>query len=191
MQTVIFDFFGVVVSEIAPFVLPKYMSATDVVRYRATVVQEADLGYITQKEFFDRLSIITQVPSRALEDEFWAHVKVNYETIALIESLRHKYRLALLTNAIVPFVRQIMAKHDLAQLFDTIMVSSEEHMAKPDPAFFQHLLDKMQISPKDAFFIDDNPTNIEGARNAGIAGIVFTSAAQVTQDLSELYAVRP
>lgn len=191
MQTVIFDFFGVVVSEIAPFVLPKYMSATDVVRYRATVVQEADLGYITQKEFFDRLSIITHVPARALEEEFWTHVKVNYDTIALIESLRHKYRVALLTNAIVPFVRQIMAKHDLAQLFDTIMVSSEEHMAKPDPAFFQLLLDKMQVVPKDAFFIDDNPTNIEGARNAGIAGIVFTSASQVTKDLSELYAVRP
>ncbi|MGB8603445.1 MAG: HAD family phosphatase [Rhizomicrobium sp.] len=191
MQTIIFDFFGVVVSEIAPFVLPRYMSAADVVRYRATLVQEADLGYITQKAFFDRLAGIAGVSAKQLEDEFWAHVKVDSDTVALIEALKTKYRVALLTNAIVPFVRQIMARHDLARLFDTIMVSSEEHMIKPDPAFFQHLLTRMDVQPEDAIFLDDNPVNIEGAKNAGIAGILFTTAPQAARELYERFSIAP
>lgn len=191
MKTVIFDFFGVVCSEIAPFVLPKYMSASDAVRYKATIVQDADLGYISQEEMFNRLSAIAKVPARQLEEEFWSHVKIDPETVTLIDALHGKYRTALLTNAIIPFVRQIIAHNNLSRLFDVIMVSAEEHMAKPDPAFFRLLLDKMQIEAADAVFLDDNPVNLEGAKNAGISAILFTTAPEAARELHQQFGISP
>ena len=189
MKTVIFDFFGVICSEIAPFVLPKYMSATDAVRYKATIVQDADLGIISQGEMFARLSQIAQVPAARLEEEFWSYVRIDSATVALIERVRRSTKVALLTNAIVPFVRKIMARHDLARLFDTIAVSAEEHMAKPDPAFFRLLLDRMGVAPKDAVFLDDNPINLEGAKNAGLDTILFVSAGQAERELKERHGI--
>jgi HAD superfamily hydrolase (TIGR01509 family) len=189
LKTVIFDFFGVICSEIAPFVLPKYMSAADAVRYKATIVQDADMGTITQAEMFARLSEIAHVPAKQLEDEFWSYVKIDPATVALIERLRSRTKVALLTNAIVPFVRQIMARNDLARLFDAVAVSSEEHMTKPDPAYYRLLLSRMGIGPEDAVFVDDNPVNLAGAKNAGLEGLLFTSAAQTERELKDRFAI--
>lgn len=189
MKTVIFDFFGVICSEIAPFVLPKYMSAVDAVRYKATIVQDADMGVISQNEMFARLSEIANIPDKQLEDEFWSHVRIDQDTVALIERLHAKTKVGLLTNAIVPFVRKIMARNDLARLFDAIAVSAEEHMTKPDPAFFRLLLSRMKVDAADAVFLDDNPINLQGAQNAGIAGIQFVSAAQAERELRDKFGI--
>ena len=189
MQTIVFDFFGVICSEVAPFVLPKYMTEEDAVRYKATIVQDADLGFITQTEMFEKLAEIARAPAEQLENEFRSYVKIDPETVALIEALRNKYRVALLTNAIIPFVWQIMERHDLKRLFETILVSAEEHLAKPDPIFYSRLLDKMGIKAEDAVFLDDNPANIAGAEKVGMKGILFTSAAQARRELKERFGV--
>jgi epoxide hydrolase-like predicted phosphatase len=189
VTVLVFDFFGVICSEIAPFVLPKYMSAEDAVRYKATIVQDADLGSITQDEMFARLGEIVHVSGRQLADEFWALVKIDAGTVALIEDLRKTYRVALLTNAIVPFVRQIMAHHDLERLFDTILVSAEEHLAKPDPAYFRLLCARMGVAPADCVFLDDNPVNLMGAEKVGMAGILFTSAAAARRALQARFGI--
>jgi HAD superfamily hydrolase (TIGR01509 family) len=189
VQTVVFDFFGVICSEIAPFVLPRYMSAQDAVRFKATVVQDADLGFITQDEMFARLSEIAHVPAPRLAEEFWSYAKIDPATVALIEKLRERYRTALLTNAIVPFIRQLMARENLERLFDIILVSAEEHLVKPDAAYFRRLLERTGAAAGDCVFLDDNPANVEGARAVGIAGIVFASAAAAAQELKDRFGV--
>lgn len=186
MKAVVFDFFGVICSEIAPFVLPKYMSAEDAVRYKATIVQDADVGNITQDEMFARLGAIAHAPAKQLEEEFWSYVAINPGTVKLISDLRARYRVALLTNAIVPFVRQIMAKYDLEPLFDTLLVSAEEHLTKPDPAYYRRLLERMDVAAADAVFLDDNPVNLEGARSVGIKTILFTTPEAAIPELKKL-----
>jgi HAD superfamily hydrolase (TIGR01509 family) len=186
MQVLVFDFFGVICSEIAPFVLPKYMSPEDAVAYKASVVYDADLGRISQDEMFARLSEITGASPRQLEDEFWSHATIDAETVALIEDLRTRHRVALLTNAIVPFFRQLAAQHDLERLFEIILVSSEEGMAKPDPAFYGRMVERLRVPPQDCLFMDDNPVNLTGAEQVGMRALLFESAAKLKRDLSDL-----
>lgn len=184
MPVLVFDFFGVICSEIAPFVLPKYMSAEAAVAYKATVVYDADLGRISQDEMLRKLAETTGASARKLEEEFWSCVRIDPEMVALIEQLRKQYRVALLTNAIVPFFRQITAQHDLERLFEVILVSSEEGMAKPDTAFFAHMIARLGVKGADCLFIDDNPVNLEGAETVGMKAVLFQSAAQLKQDLA-------
>jgi epoxide hydrolase-like predicted phosphatase len=179
----VFDFFGVICSEIAPFVLPKYMSKEQAVAYKATIVRDADLGAISQDEMFEQLSKIANVPARQLHDEFWSYVRIDPEMVALIEHLRTRHRVALLTNALTPFFRQIAAKHDLERLFEIILVSSEEGLAKPDPAFYRLMAGKLGAETGDCLFIDDNPENVEAARSVGMRALQFENADKLKREL--------
>jgi putative hydrolase of the HAD superfamily len=189
MHTLIFDFFGVICSEVAPFVLPKYMSTEEAVRFKATVVEDSDRGILSQAEMFERLGKIADKPAQVLEDEFWQHAKIRPEMVALIEDLHVRYRIGLLTNAIIPFVRQIFAKNDLERLFDAILVSAEVHLTKPNPAFFKMMLEKMDAVAENCIFTDDNPVNVAAAADVGLSTILFRSAAQLKAELKERFNV--
>jgi len=189
MKTVVFDFFGVICSEIAPYVLPKYLSRETAIEIKRTLVHQADLGLISQDAMFEKLAQITGAPAKRLEEEFWAYARIDENVVNLIESLGHTHRVALLTNAIVPITREIFARHNLERLFETILVSSEEGMAKPDPAFYTLLLDRMGARPEDAVMIDDNPDNIAGAKAAGMQGILFESREKLVRELTVRYSI--
>lgn len=189
MKTIVFDFFGVICSEIAPFVLPKYMAPDVAVEFKRTIVLDADLGRISQEEMFEKLAEVARVPAKQLEEEFYALVRIDGEVVKLIEGLKQSYRIGLLTNAVVPFVRDVMAEHDIERLFHDILVSAEEGMAKPDPAYYARLLERMGARPQDSVMIDDNPDNLVGARAAGMDGLLFESAAKLTQDLADRHAI--
>lgn len=184
MQAVVFDFFGVICSEIAPFVLPKYMSPEAAVLYKSTMVHKADLGQMGLDEVLEHLSGVTGVSAAQLKTEFWSYVKIDSEMVALIESLRKNYRTALLSNAIKPFLREVMAKHDLERLFDVILVSAEEGIAKPDPAFFQRMIDKLGVPAKECLFIDDNIVNVETAKLVGMKAVFFEGIEKLKRDLA-------
>jgi putative hydrolase of the HAD superfamily len=62
--------------------------------------------------------------------------------------------------------------------------SCELMIAKPDPAIYRHTLEKLEVAPQEALFIDDLPHNIAAARALGIDGIQFESVAQLRQELS-------
>jgi putative hydrolase of the HAD superfamily len=67
--------------------------------------------------------------------------------------------------------------------FTYLTWSCELLTAKPDPAIYRHTLDKLGVTAHEAMFIDDIPANIAAARVLGIDGIVFTSVAQLREDL--------
>lgn len=184
MPVIVFDFFGVICSEIAPFVLPKYMSKEQAIAYKATIVRDADVGAITQDEMFRRLSKIANVPPEQLHEEFWSYVRIDPDMVALLEELRRHHRVALLTNALTPFFRQIAAKYDLERLFEIILVSSEVGLAKPDPAFFRMMVGKLGARPEDCIFIDDNADNLEGARIVGMNTLLFEGAEKLQRELA-------
>ena len=51
---------------------------------------------------------------------------------------------------------------------------------------YQILLERYNIEPITAVFIDDSLPNIEAARSLGIHGIHFQSAAQLQKELQDL-----
>ncbi|MEI7645315.1 MAG: HAD family hydrolase [Chloroflexales bacterium] len=61
--------------------------------------------------------------------------------VALLRQLRPRYHLALLTNAWSDARAVLSARFGLDQLVDTIVISAEVGMAKPDPAMYHLILD--------------------------------------------------
>lgn len=184
MQAIVFDFFGVICSEITPFVLPRYMSQEEAIAYKADIVEEADLGHLDLPEVLELLSQRTGASAAQLLAEFWQHVAINPEMVALIESLRGRYKIALLSNAMRPFLREVMAQHDLERLFDVTVISAEVGKTKPNQAIYQHLIAELGLPAGACFFMDDNLVNVTAAKEAGIDAVLFTSVAQLKTDLA-------
>lgn len=186
MQAVIFDFFGVICAEITPFVLPRYMAEDVAVAYKADIVERADRGEIDLDDVLAHLSKLTGAAPATLLAEFWAQVKIDAEVVALMEALRGRYKIALLSNAMRPFLDQILEKHDLKRLFDTMVISCEEHVTKPDPKIYRLAVERLGVPAEACVFTDDNQTNIDAARTVGIKAVRFTGVAQLKADLAAL-----
>lgn len=63
---------------------------------------------------------------------------------------------------------------ELAEVFDTTIVSGQIGMVKPSTAIFYHFCTEAGATPADCLFIDDGLHNCLGARAAGMDTIHFT-----------------
>lgn len=68
-------------------------------------------------------------------------------------------------------------------LFDDIVVSGEERLAKPDPAIFEVLRRRTGLPLEQCVFVDDSPANVAAAARAGMTAILFTDTGHLREDL--------
>jgi putative hydrolase of the HAD superfamily len=185
-STLVFDFFGVICSEVAPHWLAKYLSRDEALEIKDTVVDAADRGVLSQEALFSTLAKRAHVTPEQVEREWVSYVHIDSQIVSLIEKLRPKVKLGLLTNSPAPFVRRILTDNDLERLFDSIVVSSEHGCAKPDAAIYKTVLNDLHVKSENALMIDDNPTNVAGAIAIGMGGLLFESAGQLDSALVAL-----
>lgn len=77
------------------------------------------------------------------------------------------------------------ARFPFLQDFDVRLISGEEKLIKPDPAFFRLLETRHGVDPKRAIFIDDLPKNTRVAESLGYHVHVFETALKLRQDLED------
>ena len=101
--------------------------------------------------------------------EFLHYAKLIPGTIEMLEQIKFKYYLGLLSNfTYPPAVRRIITNLNLESFFNTIIISGEIGYRKPHPNTFLRLTDELNISANKLLFIGDNyEDDIEGAINFG------------------------
>jgi 2-haloacid dehalogenase len=74
---------------------------------------------------------------------------------------------------------------DFLDLFEDIIVSGEEGVAKPDPEIFEVLEERVshRAGLDDCIFIDDSPVNVQAAAETGLDAVHFTSPEHLREDL--------
>lgn len=77
----------------------------------------------------------------------------------------------------------------ISQVLSGKVLSFEEKCMKPDPAIFQILFDRYQLSPTQSVFIDDIAGNIQVAESLGMTGIQCQNSQQVIDDLQRLLKI--
>lgn len=67
-----------------------------------------------------------------------------------------------------------------------LIVSADWKLLKPERAIYEKLFSEYGLRPEECFFIDDNPSNVDGARCAGMPGTVFFGEmARLRRELNE------
>ena len=95
-----------------------------------------------------------------------------------------KFRLVALTNWSAETFPVALKHFDFLHWFEGIVVSGTEKTRKPFPEIYQITLDRFNIAPSEALFIDDNLRNIRGAEALGINGIHFLTPEKLIKDLN-------
>lgn len=79
----------------------------------------------------------------------------------------------------------------LADLFDTITISSLAHAAKPAAKIFQIALDKHAMDPEEAVHVGDSRRDdVEGARKAGLQAVLIERESQLAASASTVPTIQ-
>lgn len=107
-------------------------------------------------------------------------------TIDIVEKLKVKYNLILLSDHIKEWVEYILSTNKELEIFKHKYFSYEYGMLKNDEGTFKYILEKEKILPLETIFIDDNKDNIKMANREGVQGILFENAKQLENELKKL-----
>ncbi len=75
-------------------------------------------------------------------------------------------------------------------MFDTVVISGEVGMRKPEERIYRHTLELIDLQPQACVFIDDLRHNVEAAVSLGMVGIHHTNYADTAAELDALFGVR-
>ena len=78
------------------------------------------------------------------------------EAREVLEALKGRYRLGLLSNNIVEYVRGPLEHLGLERFFDVVVISGEENTRKPEPAVFHRALERIGAKPSEAMMVGDS-----------------------------------
>jgi 2-haloacid dehalogenase len=107
-------------------------------------------------------------------------------TVDILQTLRQAgYPLYGLSNWSKEKFQLIQPKYDFLSWFDTIVLSGEEKIAKPDPRIYEILLKRIGRTASECLFIDDSKTNIAAADQLGFQTILYRSPEQLHSELKQ------
>jgi 2-haloacid dehalogenase len=108
-------------------------------------------------------------------------------TVALLRDLHERgIPLFASTNWGAESWAAITARYEFFGWFDGALVSGEVGIAKPDPAFFDLLVETFSLEPPTTLYIEDNVTNLRAAARRGFATHAFVSSEALAADLCRL-----
>jgi 2-haloacid dehalogenase len=111
-----------------------------------------------------------------------------HETVEILKHLKENgnYKLYALTNWSAETFTIALQRYDFLHWFDGRIVSGEEKTRKPFIEIYQRLIDRFNIDPARAVYIDDNTRNLTPASQLGIHTIHFQTPQQFKKELQQL-----
>lgn len=97
-----------------------------------------------------------------------------------------QYKTYALTNWSAETFPIALDKFDFLHWFDGRLVSGEEKTRKPFLDFYKTLIERFDIDPASALFVDDNARNLVPANELGFTTVHFTSPKQFRQELQKI-----
>lgn len=151
---------------------------------------EYDKGNLTNEEIVARFVENDPEIKAQIEDSFKnidGIILKREKTIPWIKALKAAgYKVLYLSN----FSKQALEGCPDAMAFldetDGGILSYREHVVKPDPAIYNLLVSRYNLTPAKTVFIDDTPVNIEAAKKLGWKGIIYRDYNQVVDELAAL-----
>lgn len=123
-----------------------------------------------------------------LEDfrrDFWRGDTVDADLVELLDALRGRYQLGVISNAGDTLI-ETLAAYNLLHRFDLIVGSAYEGIMKPDHRIYERALARLGREPQETVFIDDAPRNIEAAHAIGMKAILYSPRVDLRAELAGL-----
>ena len=205
IKTVIFDIGNVILNFDIDEILKKYSDNEEERVFIKNNVYNSpewtglgliDIGYISLEEAAEQIKDRTNHENDRVVDDFLSSYMdiayVDKRVIDLIYKLKESgYKVYILSN----ISKQITEKLNIDQVFkdiDGYVLSYEYHQIKPYKSIYETLINKYNINPEEALFVDDRKDNMDTANSLGIQGhnVVKNSYNSILDLLREYNVVR-
>ncbi len=151
--------------------------------------RKVNLGEIDSVTFWKNFFHIQGKPDDQIQ-EYYKLVhdsrELNLQLTNFLKSLKKEKKIGLISN-FSDLLRPILEKElKIADLFDDMIISSEVKLIKPDEAIYKLALQRLQVKPQEAIFVDDLLENVQAAAQLGIHAIQFKNNEQVISEIKQL-----
>ena len=100
------------------------------------------------------------------------HIPLDPEAHSVLQTLHRSKKLALVSNFDhPPHVHSVLSELNLTPYFDSVVISAEVGIKKPDPRIFDTALEQTGIKPEEVIYVGDTEDDTKAARAAGIVPI--------------------
>ncbi len=188
IKAVIFDFYGVIYSNFDWDVIDEriYGNELSATKFKM-LIQQANAGEISNTELLSltgQLAGDDKYPGRPAVK---AEPSLNYRALELIESLRPRYKIGLLSNGSSNHISSVLEPTGgVNKFFDAVITSADSRYSKPAKEAFTDMLKLLEMKPAETLLIDDSPRHIAGARSVGLLTLRFNDMTHLRADLADL-----
>jgi epoxide hydrolase-like predicted phosphatase len=168
-------------------ILPIYSGSGD------ALVERFETGRVGEAEFSTALARrIEETSGQYVEPEglvsrIFGGMQLEPQMLAAVGRARqHDVKTALLSNS---WGIDGYPRDRFADLFDTVVLSGEVGLRKPDPAIYRVVVERLEVSGERCVFVDDYPGHLQPAEQAGMTTILHISPEDTISRLTHLLGV--
>ena len=129
---------------------------------------------------------LTPVDRDRLRADFFAGDRIDEELMSFVRGLRPRARVGLISNAWPEVRRLLETTWGIADAFDPLVLSAEVGQVKPNEQIFHLALERAQVEPAQAAFVDDFLENVSAALALGMPSVHFRTSSQAQEDIEGL-----
>lgn len=171
------------------FGLGQYRNFSELDPSLPLLLQEHSKSVIDEQEMWRLFTEKTHIEVPSYEISLWGKYfcpTLDKAMVNLLRELKEKgYRIICATNT-EPAHYAYHRKHNQYALFDAVYASCVMGHAKPERAFFAHILECEQVTGGQVFFIDDYLENCNAASEVSINVHHFQDAVTLRQTLNSM-----
>lgn len=130
------------------------------------------------KELLDELKIKSTEKLigelKEILEEALSSPKAFPETLKVLNELKKKYKLGLISNTFYQSFERLEDKFKVNKKFDVILKSYETKMLKPNPKIFEMMIKTLKVDKNEALMVGDSlKDDVQAAEKFGIGGILI------------------
>jgi putative hydrolase of the HAD superfamily len=151
-------------------------------------LRRVERGEVDEDEFAERIGGRLGVKeTTGLVDRLFARIEPDGEMVGAVRRARGAgIRTGLLSNSMGS------GRYDrdsFPELFDTVVISGEVGMHKPEPEIFRLAAERLECPAEECVFVDDLRENCEGAEAVGMTAVLHRGAERTLPELERLLGV--
>lgn len=175
MKAIVLDMYGVVIRQTGDDFVPhvKKTFPEKSVEEIYTPWLRADIGEIPSLKIWELIGFTGDLAR--VEKEYLDTLELADGVLDFLEKAKKTYKLALLSNDSSEWSRYLRDKFGLEKYFETVCVSGDLKMAKPDPRMFLLAAERLGVQPADCVYVDDRRSNLNAAESLGMRPILMNS----------------
>lgn len=182
LKAILFDFDGVI-ADTENHHVAAWQRTVSSMGLQITDEVAARAGDVDDREFLMELFADREIPvdkvdewvdrKQALTVELLRYAPRVYPgVVELVGALRGRARLAVVSGTWRANIATVLDAAGLDEAFDVIVAKEDVAKRKPDPEAYQLALKKLRLSGQSVAAIEDSPTGLTSAREAGVRRLI-------------------